>query len=89
MDKIFGDLNILTVRKPCSIILGPLIRNSCFCCSQDDPTGRVGMLLFLVRKKGIAAMMLATIAIANVISSVTAMEGYSMISPIILVGNLS
>jgi hypothetical protein len=41
-----------------------------------------------MRKTGTAAMMLATIAIAKVIKDVTAMEGNSMISSIILDRNL-
>jgi hypothetical protein len=86
--EILRDLDTLTARKPCSINLGPLIRNSFFCCSQDDPTGRVRMSLLFVRKNGIAAMMLAMIAIANVIKDVTAMEDASIIGSMMLDCNL-
>jgi hypothetical protein len=90
MAKILRDLNVLTARKPCSINFGPLYLKACFCCSQVDPTGKVRMSFFLVRKKGIAAMMLATIAIASVIRDVAAIEwNDSTISSVILDCNLS
>jgi hypothetical protein len=46
------------------------------------------MSLLFVRKNGIAAMMLAMIAIANVIKDVTAMEDASIIGSMMLDCNL-